>query len=513
LYKNHALAFAEAAHDLLVRSHKEAEKKTATKGSKRTPSRLRQYSSIYVRVSADDPESVNHQIDLLRDLIDAGVFVYTGGAPRAKTKDSNPMQQFKLSYRKIYGLAAFIGLGDRDRFELSGDDLERWLTNADKNILLSNQIRMRDKAASATAEQAADESVESKSEAAVAVPVAQFQLFSQSSEQEGVSLLVPKPIDVSIREVSCSELASLPIEAVVTGLGFEDRTLASNVALSRHVAAKAVHAVRYDVAGHSKEIGEVWRRAGLDPIEISYSTALRALPRTDGLAVVDISGLSKPLIFKTIRRELQEKGRVIVFHMLAQHYYPLEETLGGLFQAADSGSPIDLLNSLSNVLKGEEGPYRELGLLDEEVDLSRTRALVAFASAKHERLFSLLERREFDYINVIAPAGDLPRARVANYAAEFLCQNYQNATVTALPQKLDELVSYLDRQYLDLYGQSGANVEFGLTGSKIQAVAAAVVSARRKVAQAWYLSPAKFDEARFSTGVGEAHVYDINVAR
>ena len=49
-------------------------------------------------------------------------------------------QQFKLTYRKIYGLVNFIGLAERDRFELSGQDLEEWLAEPSKGkeILLRN---------------------------------------------------------------------------------------------------------------------------------------------------------------------------------------------------------------------------------------------------------------------------------------------------------------------------------------------------------------------------------------
>ncbi|MFZ5601857.1 MAG: hypothetical protein ACOY7J_05335, partial [Pseudomonadota bacterium] len=57
----------------------------------------------------------------------------------------------------------------------------------------------------------------------------------------------------------------------------------------------------------------------------------------------------------------------------------------------------------------------------------------------------------------------------------------------------------------------GANLEIGLTGSKIQAVASAILSARRKVSQAWYLRPAFFDEKRFSKGVGAVRIFDIYV--
>jgi hypothetical protein len=78
-------------------------------------------------------------------------------------------------------------------------------------------------------------------------------------------------------------------------------------------------------------------------------------------------------------------------------------------------------------LTGEDGPYKDIKLLDDVSDPSRNRALLAFASPKHERLFSLLDRREFDQIEIITPKGDAPHAKVATYAAEFICQNCQSA--------------------------------------------------------------------------------------
>lgn len=507
-YKSHALGFAEAAHDLLVRSSKQL-----TKAGK--PARLRQYSSIYVRVTAENQEGVSAQIDKLRELIDAGVFVYAGGAPRAKTKDSNPIQQFKLSYRKICGLAAFIGLADRDRFELSGADLQEWLTTADKNVLLRNQIReeLDDVSQEAPVEDRPDEPPKVSSAQEV-----QASLFGDERQVEVVERTRrvagtdADPIDISIDELSIGDLKSLGVQSVLAGLGFEERTLKSNEVLARELSAVQVHALRYDLAGHAAAIESGWRDGGHEFSEIGYLEAQKGAYELPGLAVVDVSGLSKPIMFTAIRRELQRKGRVIVFHMSAQTHYPLEEDLKDLFAAEQAKDPILFLDSLGKVLKGEDGPYQEVELLSEAVDLSRNRALIAFASPKHERLFSLLDRREFDYVDVVVSKGDAPRLRVANYAAEFVCQNFQNARVTPLEQgPLGDLVKYLDQRYLELYGGGGANVELGLTGSKMQAIAAAVLASRRKVAQAWYVKPTRFDQNRFSTGVKDAHIYDIKV--
>jgi hypothetical protein len=508
-FKNHALAFAEAAHDLLVRSHREARRRG------RTEPRLRQYSSIYVRVTADDGGSRARQLDQLHQLIDAGVFVYSGGAPRAKTKDSNPIQQFKLSYRKICGLASFIGLSDRDRFELSGNDLEEWLGTADKGVLLRNQIKTEtDAGSSSQFDLEARLPLETVAAATAVHQPTQSVLFAQEislpAEQTGPRLPIPmaKGIDVAVIERSTDELSRIPIGGVLTGLGFEDRTLASNRLLAACIAAATVHAIRYSEPGFASEIIRAWGERRI--LEHLYAPGTPMLPRIEGLAIVDVSGLSKPIIFDSIRRELIEKGRVLVCHVSAQRHYPLQEDLGGLFEAERAQEPIRFLESLGAVLKGESGPYTEIQLLDGQYDLTRNRALLAFASAKHERLFSLLDKREFDYIEVIAPTGDEPRSRVANFAAEFLCRNFQNAKVERIDTSdLVALIQYLDRQYLEVYGVDGANLEIGLTGSKMQAVASAVLSATRKVAQAWYLSPAKFDVMRFSTGVGAARIFDI----
>ncbi|MBI4721165.1 MAG: hypothetical protein HY770_08115, partial [Chitinivibrionia bacterium] len=311
-FKNHALAFAQTAHDLLVRSFRNASK------NGKSQVRLRQYSSIYVRVTAEDEGSQKQQIDRLRDLIDAGVFVFAGGAPRSKTKDSDPIQQFILSYRKIYGLAAFIGLADRDRFELSGNDLSQWLDldnlASAKEILLRNQINDEVNAAAAQDEGGENvATVDQVSDATlIASPIsttsfasqvrakpAQGDLFGAAAEDKSVPKAYRKnksnKVSISIRPISGDELRTLPITVALTGLGFEDRTLASNCYLADLIMPKLVQAIRYPVEGHSREILDAWVKTGAAVVESSYSEALVSLPRLDGLAVVDVSGLAKPL--------------------------------------------------------------------------------------------------------------------------------------------------------------------------------------------------------------------------
>jgi len=48
--------------------------------------------------------------------------------------------------------------------------------------------------------------------------------------------------------------------------------------------------------------------------------------------------------------------------------------------------------------------------------------------------------------------------------------------------------------YYLLYVKAGMNLEFGLTGSKLQAVICAAVSAVLKISQSWYVRPNKYDK-------------------
>lgn len=510
-FKDHAIAFSEVAHELLVRSYKESIKEGRTK------IRLRQYSSIYVKMTTEDPNSLKEQIDRLRELIDASVFVFTGSSPRAKTQDSNPIQQFILSFRKIYGLNAFIGLSDRDRFELSGNDLEEWLNNPAhaKEILLRNQLLQDLDGVDTDSEEEFDKIIllDSESEISSNESYRQGLLFETINKIEiadNAVVTCPNKINISISSIGEGELQHIKLDAVLTGLGFEERTYHSNKFLSMVTKPNVVHAIRYSLSGYADSIIDCWTASGSKLQEIFYSTPNITFPEVEGTVLLDISGLSKPLIYRTIQRELSKKGRILVCHAAAKEYYPLQEDLKHLFSCEQNNN--DFLERLANVLMGERGPYSDIKLIDEKFDPTRSRALIAFASPKHERLFSLLDKREYDYIQIITPSEETPRASVSAYAADFLSQNYPNTTVSKIStDDLKSLVSNLDDYYLELYSNAGANVEIGLTGSKTQAVAAAILSSQRKVAQVWYLSPQEFDEKRFSFGVGPVTIYDIKL--
>ena len=523
--KDVAKSFAEASHELLVKSCNGLP-------SKKGKRRIRQYSSLYVRITTGDLE---RQTERLRELIDAGVFVFAGGStvPRTKTRDSNPTQQFKLTYRKIYGLVNFIGLAERDRFELSGADLEEWLAEPSKGkeILLRNlggahpdeepngevetpasEVKPTDvevKVHGGVKHGSAAEQI-SMLELARTVPLPTAKEPAPSDTADAALFEGKKP---TISRLGDEPLSDIPIDWVIAGLGFEECTLESIRRLCSVARPRNALTVRYREPGRGAEIEAVLAGSVENYLTLDNDRVIeQGLPDVDGYVIVDITGLAKPAIFHAVRNELRRKRRVWICHTEAQSYYPLDTDLEWVLRTEVDRDRHVLLEELGGILTGEEGPYASDKLLPSGSDDTRQRVLCAFSSPKHERLLSLLDNRDYDRIEIVAPKGDSPRNKVAQIAADVAAWNNTNSSVTRIDSTdLNGLIEYLIYRYKWWYVDSGLNIEFGLTGSKLQAVACAATSAALKVSQCWYLRPKKFDPERFTKGVGETCYYEISL--
>jgi hypothetical protein len=511
--KDFARSFAEASHELLVKSLKEAKK------NGNTAVRLRQYSSIYVRVTTGD---TGKQMSQLRDLIDAGVFVFTGGSPRTKTKDSDPILQFKLTFRRIYGLTNFIGLAERDRFELSGANLEEWLSNpgGGKEILMRNLGGPLTEAESEPEPEI--ESVGRRSDAAASVATKAPTLFDHLKEPalpatpgSGETAVAKSGIaqrhEISTVRMAIEEVAALRPRVIVLGLGFEDRTLKSVQEMAASLPPTKVIAIEYDDPGKSKEILKILKRWGAEVELVRYEdTVKKGIVLPAHPALIDVTGLAKPVIFHTVRNALREARSVLVTHTRAKSYHPTDTEMKALLKAEEQHNRQKFFDTLSRVLTGEIGPYRCIPLLEADADETRRNVLFAFASPKHERLLSLIDKRVIDRLEVVAPEGVTARNRVAKHIADIAATDNASAGVTLIDS--DDLVkttAFLLDGFEQWYVRQGFNFEVGLTGSKMEAVAAAAISSICKVAQCWYVRPTKFDAARFTQGAGETRFFRL----
>lgn len=520
--KEVALGFAEAAHELLMQS-------AASTGESKTRPRLRQYASIYVRVTSGDQGA---QLERLRELMDAGVFVHEAGpdAPRTKTRDSNPITQFVLTYRKLFGLSNFIGLAKRDRFELSGADLEEWLSHPDR----TREILVRNLAGSSGHSGGVASDADSMSEDDVysihaepeapnsesnVIPVPrQPALFEMAEDEEEM------PVELAeiarqrmprLHEVDRDALAALGVESVIVGRGFEARTLASAQRLAESLGPFKAILVSYPLDGHGTEVEDVIRRAATHVDLVDYRDAVAGgLPLPAGLGLVDITGLAKPLIFDAVRRLLQRDGRVVVAHTAASVHYPLNEDIARVLDAHEKGDAYALLDALSGVLTGEARPYKFDKLLSTDADDGRRRLLCAAVSPKHERLLSLIDERDYDRVDIIVPASDTPRSRLARLAAEVAAKNFHSSSIVELPSDdLAGMIDFIADHHQRYYAHGNFDFELGLTGSKLHAVACAAACSSLRFAQCWYVRPAAFDVERFTQGVGSSRYFVLELPR
>jgi len=514
--KDFALTFAEASHRLLVRS-----------GAKKERRGLRQYASIYIRLTAGD---INRQIEQLRKLTDAGVFVLEAGsdAPRAKTRDRDPIHQFILKFRKLFGMSSYMGLADRDRFELSGEDLQNWLEHPERGaeILMQHLTgpaergprtdEVRNGGALTTAPRRSRE----RSRRDVTAPFEQPALDFSSSTAESLEdsnaessrrqLFVERngPKARYLRE---DDLGAFTVDQAIVGLGFEERTEASARWLLERIKVKSATLVRYDEPGRGLAIRKVFTEAAVPITEISYPEATERGFQLDGRTVlVDVTGLAKPLLFRAVSAALRANEHVLVVHTAATQHYPLDSEIERVFAAEKANDVYGLLEQLDRLWSGEEGPYSFIRLLPPRVDDSRSRVLFASASPKHQRLLSLLDERDADVLELLRPSDSTPRGRLATFAADIAVKERETGRTEEVESN-DVLgaLRVLGERYHWWFVERGAEFEVALTGSKMHAVAAAAGSVAYRLSQCWYVSPKRFDPLRFTSGVGETQVVEI----
>lgn len=504
--KDFALSFAAASHDLLVRSYKEE----VRFGN----GRLRQYSSIYLKISEDN--TVAHR--QLIELLDAGVFTLEGGpdSPRTKSHDRDPIQQFILNYRKLFGLSSFIGLAERDRFELSAEAALEWLDHPErgKEILLRNlggelvEERYEESVPDGQAVPETAGTAGSQPMLDLDIPSAAGAVISPAEAMAAlVSDAVPRA--PTARQVSWAAARGAKPDTVVLGLGFEERTEVSASRLLAEVSPQHAVLVRYKEQGHAESIERRVRARVPDVRVVDYADLLGtdALAVPGDLAVIDVTGLAKPALFKAVHGALRPAARALIAHTRAQSYYPLESDIARVLRADEERDPYELMEALRSVWPGERGPYRFIRLLDGANDDSRRRVLCAAATAKAERLLTLLEHREYDQVRLVVPDGRGARANLAQLAAQVAVPDEPAAQLGS--DDLTAELDYLARQWQTWYVGRKFAFEAGLTGSKMHAVACAALASACRLDQVWYVAPAEFDPATFTVGVGATTVWEI----
>lgn len=494
---SHAVAFAHASHLQLLASGE----------------RARQYTRLFVRIDHDSDQDV---FDKLIKLIDAGIFVLTGGSTRTKSKESRAYSQFKLAYRNVLGLTGRIPLSKRDRFELGSDAVADWLRDPAPTRLRISASRHEE---DAPPDDILSEPAGSDPAKQVDERVASFPVFAQQpliSFTNVPSLPLPHTLHVvdTLAQGDISEIDIPWSEARVVGaFGFEERSELSWIAIRAAGTPAAASLIAYPIAGRRAKITNnldssriPW--AAIDGNQLRDPDDVDAVLATfaEDVLVIDTTSLTKALIYLLISRALIRRSEVFVLHTSAAEYFPSDRTLADVVALIEDDEHAKVQALLNNMVAGESGPYATVTVGPNLRDPSHPSMMATFIALKHDRVGHLLEDTPVERIAAIEPtrpdgAGS-NRAIVHRYLARYFVQRYGGETYAC--GSLDhhqayQLLSDLHRDYALV---QGFNFELGLTGTKLQTVGAAMLASTVTPAAVHYSSPRQFDSEQFTGGAG-----------
>lgn len=498
-------SFADASHHLLLQS--------ALKNSKDGKTRLRQYTSIFIDITYGDKK---RQYDQIRELIDAGIFNFQGGpaASRTNRQGFKPQQQFKLVFRKLYGVSKHIGISSADRFELSGKLLAEWLENPKngKEILINNLNPMSD--------EILDNLLEKKYQSNFSDSYQQLGLFTnviqESNEAEKEKLDYTFILDKlpKIEIISTNDVLKIKFNTIVIGLGFEEATLKSAKEIAKIDSLEIVF-ISYDEKGKSLEIiNEFTKYSDRKITIIPFKEYINIDLEFHGNVLCDITGLPQSIIFEIIQKSMSIDGELFFSITDPQLIYPIDDEIQPILDQTIKKDKSELLNEVSKLVKGESSEYTIINLLPPYINISDPIVLFSFASAKHERLYKLLDGRDFEKINIVVPKGTSPREELAKIAANFALRKYNNATIHEINENdINSTLIELAKDYYTYFIVNNFPFEIALTGSKYQTAAAAIFCSLFRISQVWYVQPLKWKKNRFSSGALDTKIYKVTHAK
>lgn len=496
--KDFALTFAKASYKLLMQS----------KGS----SRLRQYNSIYVKVTSGDRD---FQINKLRSLVDAGIFIYDGSpnAPRTAGNDTNPLLQFKLAFRKLLGLTNFIGISQSDRFELSGTELERWLKNPEKgeSILLKNKnLEANDFEEEAT--YSFDESTHDRNRNVVKDQNTQgLLLFPDEKEENKNNDIENFFISQNVIVVDKKDFHTNLIQEYkqyLLGVGFEDRTYESLKKVLDNDSITRIYAIRHKLEeGRFKDIKNLLEKSKKEIIYINIAEVNQI--DFSNPTVIDVSGLSKSMIYSVIIQAKKYLKNIAIIETNAKELSPSDDDLEKIISSEKQVTEI-LKTVTETVELGELKPYKIEKIHSTDSDESNSRVILCFSSAKFERMLYFLDNKQYDKILIINPISKDNRSKLARLSSQVIQDKYSSLETEIINIDIDnqnQIMHTMTMLYQKYYLQEGCNFDIVLTGSKLQTVCAGIFTCFNKINNCWHISPQAWKSNSFSSGYRDTFIY------
>lgn len=340
----------------------------------------------------------------------------------------------------------------------------------------------------------------------------ELELIEESQQDEQyIATIIP-----NIDEVKEKIVKGRKFNIYITSLGFEERTYKSFKKAILSFNIEQIVLVDYaERMGYADQILEYIQKENLNYEIISEKDLIDLEIYRNKKVAFDITGMSKSSIYKISKSILEENKDIFIVHTFAKEYAPKEEVLKPFYDDLENSKDVvDILDKITNkVPKGEKLTEIKLSsMLNTYSDKTKNRVLIAMCNVKYEKLFHLINEREFDNLDIFVSTSDNMKNKIAKAAAKVIKISYPEVVINnENMNSLSNVVKNLTKKYYYYFVNQGYNIELALTGHKIDALACGIISSKFKIANCWYLRSSSFDENEFSQGVADTKYYEISI--
>ncbi len=517
---DHAIAFAQASQLELRKSY------SPERGKQQ---RIRQYNEVFLKV---DPEGADDIFDKINRLVEMGIFIYAGGTPRSKGPKQKASLYLKLAYRKILGVTNLMPISFMDRFEISGDNLISWLNNPTANKLRktvgAKQIEM-DKVTLKVIEETdwieQDEKIIIEHKL-VMDKSTQSRLLLYNKPEETASMIKCKlPFTIETETLRSLKKTDIKNKHIIGALGFEDRSIGTWKNILSIDKPSGVTFIGYKIKGFSDEICDLLEKESIPFDIVNYDDIfcfkeneidkekiknfVKELPTND--IILDVTSLTKPLIFLLTFEILRRNGRLNVIHTLADEYLPNSNEVSEVLSLLEEEDAPIFFKKADELIPGEY-PEERITIWQNRDPCSNV-YLICFISLKYSRVQKLLEELPVDCLDIIYPLSldgkDSAKSKFAEEIANTFVHETGNIWATGSNDHV-EAFQKLKELYTKYALEAGNNVEIGLTGVKIHMVAAGMLASIANISGVYY-TPASFDPEKYTKGTGKTNFTTIEI--
>ena len=522
---DHAMAFAVAS---------QAELSESLKRKKERGERLRVYNEIFLKVELDQTSDDGADVfNKIVKLVENGIFVYQGGTPRSKMPKGKPSFYIKLAYRKILGVTNLMPISFRDRFEISGKALLDWIEKPTARALRATVSGkyISDEEKTGTTDWGEEEEIEEPDvketnpvDKFTQAPLAMYDTVHEAQTLE-ISCILPFRVETtSLRGITREDIEG---RHIIGAIGFEDRSVGTWENILKTGKPKGVTLIHYEGEQYPNRKDDICDLLSRHSVQYNIVPSLKifslkeneldtdvlkifvtALPFDE--LVLDVTSLTKPLIFLLTSEILKQRKKLHVLHTQAGDYYPTEKEVDEVLKLIDTDTQA-FVKRADDLVPGEKTGDRIT--LFQRRDPSSGVYLLCFLSMKYTRATTLIKELSYDYLDIIYPLSqdgeNSPKSKFADEIAKTFVQEAGSVRSTA---SNDHRNAYkiIERLYTRYSLEEGNNFEIGLTGVKMHMVSAGMLASIAGISGVYY-TRAEFDPKKYTRGTAETAISSLEI--